>query len=165
MNSQDEREFFVESHLTVKSDHLSSEITHVRYPAWKNGDDPPTRVGDALLAIAHHVSEELVKKQNNVKSRVLIHCRYLLLVSMFEIAKLFSSMFLNLSKLANIRWDLVQMKLLNARIHETQIHLLFLLTKPGEVIWSHCIFLLFYCLFVAVKNWHNYIVQCAFFFL
>jgi len=75
LNSQDKQEHFVESHLTVKSDHFSTNLTHVRYLAWKNADDPPEQVGDALLAIASHVLKELVKKQNEVRSRVLIHCR------------------------------------------------------------------------------------------
>ena len=75
LNSQEAKEHFVESHLTVKSDHLKSEITHVRYLEWKEADAPPPQVGDALLTIAEYVLKELVKKQNHVKSRVLIHCR------------------------------------------------------------------------------------------
>ena len=73
--SIEEQDDYILIHLTAKSDHVTNDLVVLRYPGWSNANKLPAEGGAALLSIANFALEQLKKKQNNVKSRVLIHCR------------------------------------------------------------------------------------------
>lgn len=66
---------YVSSHLTVESSRGSVEVTHIRVLNWDAANVLPMSLREPLLELGDFVGEQLTTKQNDLKTKVVIHCQ------------------------------------------------------------------------------------------